>query len=1048
MRQEGRSPFIGREQELAAAERALGRARAGISALVTILGDGGMGKTRLAEEVVARAEGFLVAWGSGWPDAGAPPLWPWQAVLDQLGAASAVELLDQHEAKTEPERFARFRAVSQAVGVVAAGRPVAIVLDDAHHVDAGALLLARFVVRTLRNAPLLVIVASRPHAGATADTLAEAARDGILVDLAGLDVDEVGALVASAGGGGPDRLGPALHALTAGNPFLLHEALAGSDNDLAILARAGRRLEERLAQFDPAALRILGAAAIVGSTTDPAFIGDVAGVPAAALRATQDIAVREGVLRPPPAEPFTFAHDLLREAVLDRLGPRDQAELHGRAAEALSSGEAPVSSDRAARVAHHRLAAADVNDPVAVAAAVEACRAAARVYLDGLAYEAAAGVLADACGLLERAGGTPSAELLVEHARAELAGGRLAAARTSFLAAVTGTTAIEPAVLAEAALGLGGIWVAEHRAIDARTRFQSLLARAARELGDGEPELRARLDARIAAEDLYVGAGSIGAMLATVDAARRLDDPLPLAHALSLLHNVLLGPASAGPRLAIAEELATVASAAGDAVLTLMGVLWRTVDLLLAGDPAADRSLLELRQRADGLRVEAVVFVVAVIDVMRATRAGRLDDAEGAAARALELGLAAGDVDAVNYYAAHLLAIRWLQDRSSDVLPLARDALDTPTMVAGDPVFAAALAALAADAGGPALEEAQRELDRLVEAGLDTIPLSSNWMATMFCVVEAASVLDDVSAARAAYDLLLPYADLPVMASIAVVCFGPVARVLGKAAVVLGRIDDAIGHLEHAEAVARRIGNRPYLALSRAELGAALLARGRPRRCRSRPVVARRRRQRVAPPRPRRQGRPHRRRPGLDRHRSAGRRARWHLRLRGGLLGPGRRRGAGEGRRRRRDALPRPAARRARLRLRRRRAGRYRRGHGAPRGRRRDGAGDLPPPRRHAPGRGGRGRPARRRGAVRGRPSRARRAARAPRHRRGPRGSSPCLRRRAANGPGPRSRRRSVAAWRPSRPRPPSSASTSPGARTPASCAASTPSTRSRHGGR
>jgi hypothetical protein len=147
-------------------------------------------------------------------------------------------------------------------------------------------------------------------------------------------------------------------------------------------------------------------------------------------------------------------------------------------------------------------------------------------------------------------------------------------------------------------------------------------------------------------------------------------------------------------------------------------------------------------------------------------------------------------------------------------------------MVAGDPVFAAALAALAADAGGPALEEARRELDRLVEAGLDTIPLSSNWMATMFCVVEAASVLLDGRAARAAYDLLRPYADLPVMASIAVVCFGPVARVLGKAALVLGRIDDAIGHLEHAEAVARRIGNRPYLALSRAELGAALLARG------------------------------------------------------------------------------------------------------------------------------------------------------------------------------------------------------------------------------
>ena len=825
MRLEGPSPFVGREAELASIDRAVARARAGISALVTVVGEGGMGKTRLIEEALNRAEGFTVAWGAGWPEAGAPPLWPWQAVLEQLGASAAVELLDQGEETTERDRFARFRAVSQHV---AREEPLAIVLDDAHHVDVAALLLARFVVRTLRTTPLLILVAARPVEGATGQTLADVSGDGIRIDLAGLDLADIGALAASAGVGGAEGLGPALHALTAGNPFLINDALAGSGNELAVLQRAGRRLEARLAGLHPRVIAVLGAAAILGPAADTALVTRVADLDDANVDRARATALQHGMLKPPPAPPFTFVHDLLREAVFERLTPPELAALHGRAADVLAAA-ARSPFERVARIAHHRVAAADVTDADAVASAVDACRTAARVYLDGLAYEAAASVLSDACSLLGRAGQIVPPDLLVAHARAELAGGRLAAARTSFVAALQSTGPIEPATLADAALGLGGIWVAEHRAVETWSRYRALLDRARLELGNAQPELRVRLDARIAAEALYAGEhDNLVVMHAAVAAARILDDPEPLAESLSLLHHVILGPAYTDDRLRTAEELISVASTAGDAVLTLMGVMWRTVDLLLAGDPAAERALVELRQRADALRVEAVLFVVDVIDVMRAIRAGRLEEAEEGAGRALERGLAVGDADAVNYYAAHLFAIRWLQDRSADVLPLARDAMEGSTVVKGDRTFAAAFAALAVDAGGPALEEAQRQLDVLVEDGLDTLPSSSNWLVTMFSVVEAAAVLGDHRAAEAAYDLLLPHADLPVMASVAVACFGPAALVLGKAAMTLGRVDEAIGHFEHAEGVARRIGNRPYLALTRGELGLALLERGRP----------------------------------------------------------------------------------------------------------------------------------------------------------------------------------------------------------------------------
>ena len=298
---------------------------AGISALVTIVGDGGMGKTRLAEEAVDRAEGFAVAWGSGWPGAGAPPLWPWQAVFEQLGATSEAELLD-HDAPTETERFARFRALSQTIAGVTADHPVLIVIDDAHEIDAGALLLARFVVRTLRTAPLAVIVAARPTPGDTQAAMAEVARESIVVDLAGLGVDDIDALVAAAGAGGLENLGAALHALTAGNPFLLHEALAGSGNELAILERAGRRLEERLTGFGDDDLVVFGAGAVLAPAPDLRMVAEVAAAAPAAVHHAYREGVRRGVLNPAPAAPFTFVHDLLREAVRrsappDRPGP-------------------------------------------------------------------------------------------------------------------------------------------------------------------------------------------------------------------------------------------------------------------------------------------------------------------------------------------------------------------------------------------------------------------------------------------------------------------------------------------------------------------------------------------------------------------------------------------------------------------------------------------------------------------------------------------------------------------------------------------------------
>jgi hypothetical protein len=75
------------------------------------------------------------------------------------------------------------------------------------------------------------------------------------------------------------------------------------------------------------------------------------------------------------------------------------------------------------------------------------------------------------------------------------------------------------------------------------------------------------------------------------------------------------------------------------------------------------------------------------------------------------------------------------------------------------------------------------------------------------------------------YRLLLPFADLPVMPSLGVVCFGSVHRPLGLAALTTGDLPGAIDHLERAVAANTRLGNRPMTACCRADLALVLLRR-------------------------------------------------------------------------------------------------------------------------------------------------------------------------------------------------------------------------------
>jgi tetratricopeptide (TPR) repeat protein len=828
MRPPGKPSFVGRANELNQIMRLLGAARHGDGQVAFIEGPAGIGKTRLAEEVVARARrrGARAAIGQCWQDGEAPPLWPWLTILRSLGAPEG--LLEDRPAEAASGRFAQFRSVLEYLRDTPRTEPFVIVVDDIHLADSATLLLARFLARERRGLPLLLLLARRDQrqglAAPAEELLSELERDAAVIALPALTEDAVGAYLSASGVPPPDaELLHVVAAMTKGNPLHLRSLTMQSELRAGGLEggleHAVGRLLERLSGQDR---RLVALAALLGPDVSVHEVARIAAASPTDAAESLARATQFGLTVELEGGRFGFIHDVVRQSAVSSLKIADRLDAHARAATQVS-GQEP---EHMLRRAHHAFAAAGRSTEDA-AAAVKIARETARALRTVEGYESAAALLARAVEIRDAAALTsPAAELVVERAESVLACGRLAEARPLFQQAARIAEAEKDSlVLAHAALGLGGVWVGEHRLADEAERVRALQRRALEALPDEAAILRARLLARQAAEEAY-RSGSLTSLLEAVEAVRRTGDRHALAEALSLYHHALLTPEHTWRRLTLANELIAVAAAAGDGLLSLVGLCWRTVDLFLLGDPGAGAALEELRLRADALRCRSILFIVREMEVMLRIRAGRLSEAEEAATACFELGTEVGDADALAYRGAHLCAIRFFQGREAELADLAASIAASPTLIEErERAFASAAALFALRAGRP--EPARAMLGRIGRDGLGSIPASSSWLLTMLVVVELAFALDDAPSAQAAYDALLPYAELPIMASLAVVCFGSTHRGLGVAALTCGKIDLALEHFAAAVVASERLGHRPAAILAKAELGLAHLRRGR-----------------------------------------------------------------------------------------------------------------------------------------------------------------------------------------------------------------------------
>jgi tetratricopeptide (TPR) repeat protein len=124
-------------------------------------------------------------------------------------------------------------------------------------------------------------------------------------------------------------------------------------------------------------------------------------------------------------------------------------------------------------------------------------------------------------------------------------------------------------------------------------------------------------------------------------------------------------------------------------------------------------------------------------------------------------------------------------------------------------------------------DEARAEFEELAGGDFADLRRDLTWLTAIAFLAETAAILRDRSRAALLYELLLPHASRTVSVSPGVACYGSVARYLGRLAATLERDAEAVAHLETALTANSRLGARPYVAETQADLAALLAARER-----------------------------------------------------------------------------------------------------------------------------------------------------------------------------------------------------------------------------
>jgi class 3 adenylate cyclase len=835
--------FVGREAESQQLRLMFDAARKNAGGVALLVGEPGIGKTRMAEELLtyARMKGAQVATGRCYEGEGAPAYWPWiqvirstvhdrsaQALASEMGSGAgyiAEIVSDVRQAlpdvqspagsDLEASRFQLFDSVTNFLKNASRSQPMVIFLDDMHWADKPSLLLLDFLSRQLRDTRILVVCTYRdielgrqhPLAQSLASIIREPNTRRIL--LRGLTEPDLARYIKLTTGSDPeDSLVKAIATETEGNPFFIIEtvrllasegrlsASTGTTWSLTIPQGVKEVIGRRLDLLSMECNQVLTLASVLGREFELSAIELLTDLPTESLLEALDEAVGARVLNPAAGGGYRFAHALIRETLYEELSTARRLRLHKATGEALErlAGDDP---DRYLfELAHHYFEASALGE---ADKAISYARRAGDKAMQQLAFEQAAEHYDHALQALDltepgRRTEEERCELLLAMGRAQISSSDLTAAHRNYRAAFkhaaeSGLTDL----MAEAALSLGdvltGVGSVSMELVD--TLEAAIAAGAAQETA-----LRVRLLARLGEAyrfDVATSYKEDELSREAVSMARRVGDPHATAQALYARILALGEGRETHTQVKLATELIETATRAGDVERRLLGLRLRMILLFFTNHIAeARRDVEQYAELAAEARLPLYSWFSPLFQSTWSYAEGRHEEAAALVRDGIRQGTQARDPNVRRFSAGAGLCLAYeMQDQKW---------LDEVTEFLAEPDsfrwnWAAYIFATTVRGDG---DEAGRLLRNVVAENFETVNTDFGLLWMMGLVAEVCRRLNDTTTAEIAYDMITPLATRFGMFGYLITTNGCGHHHLGVLATSLGRYDDARYHLDAA----------------------------------------------------------------------------------------------------------------------------------------------------------------------------------------------------------------------------------------------------------
>jgi class 3 adenylate cyclase/tetratricopeptide (TPR) repeat protein len=383
--------LVGREDELSALSTVLQGVVLHGGGTVTVLGEAGIGKSRLTEEAKAGAEARQIRWLEArcLSYGAALPYWPYADLLRRCAGITGEESADEATAhldealgptpsavpffsrllglplrdrdsgvtELEPEAFRRrlHLAFKEWLTQLAGENPVVLSLEDVHWADSSTIELTRELAELTADAPLVLYLIGRPEAR---EQLAQTAPQAVRIEVGPLADAQVAAVIESILGGSPPRQLPRIvQQHTGGNPFFVQELVKSLRDTGDLVERDGvwrlrsgwepsdfpptleGALASRIDLLPLPAANALRTASVVGRHVRLPLLRAVA-TDMPDLDESLEHLVAAGFLDPSreqDEDALVFHHALVQDVAYGQLLRRQRRELHLRVADAAES---------------------------------------------------------------------------------------------------------------------------------------------------------------------------------------------------------------------------------------------------------------------------------------------------------------------------------------------------------------------------------------------------------------------------------------------------------------------------------------------------------------------------------------------------------------------------------------------------------------------------------------------------------------------------------------------------------------------------------------